>query len=69
MKVRKKTTIKYTLDEKELSKIVLKSMKIHEVLVDSIVFITDSVGLCCDEGSGLSMEITMSYDDSSEPQE
>lgn len=62
MKINKETNVTYSLDEKELGKIVLKSLGLREELVDSIVFVVDSVGLCCDEGK-LEMDITMSYTD------
>jgi len=62
MKIAKKTTIAYTLDEKELSRIVLKSMELREELVDDIVFILDSAGIGA-EGRKLEMRLTMLYND------
>lgn len=60
MKIDKKTKVTYSLDEKELSKIILKSMRLREELVSSIVFITGGLGTRERE---LKMEITMSYTD------
>jgi hypothetical protein len=63
MKVNKETKVKYSLNEKELGKIVLKSLGLREELLGNIVFIVDTTGGVCTEEKSLAMEITMLYTD------
>lgn len=63
MKISKETMVTYHLDEKELTKIVLKSMRLREELIDDIVFTADTIGGLCAEEKEFVMKITMLYTD------
>ena len=61
MEISRKTKVTYSLSEKEISRIVLKSMRLQEEHVDSIVFVVDSAGSLAP--TELAMNITMSFED------
>jgi len=60
MDIDKKTTVTYTLNKKELSRIVLKSIGLREELVDSAVFTVDSGGII---NNNLRVSIVVTYNE------
>jgi len=60
MDIDKKTTVTYTLNKKELRRIVLKSIGLREELVDSAVFTVDSGGII---NNNLRVSIVVTYNE------